>query len=522
MNLAGQDRLDRRVLVIAPTSKDAVTTHRMLESAGIPVDTCSSLDVLVAEMMLGAGVLLIPEEIISISQNRERLAEALDAQPAWSDLPVLLIVRAGAESAVPGEAVRLLGNVTLVERPVRVATLLSAVRTAHRARDRQLQVRDLLEERERSAEALRSADRRKDEFLATLSHELRNPLAPLVTGLHLLNSSGLDISHVRRVAGVMERQLQHLVRLVDDLLEISRITRGLIEIRREPLDLLGAVRHAIDTSRPALDAASHTLVVDLPDKPIPVFGDPVRLTQVFSNLLTNAAKYTNLGGTVWVTAAVRGDTAQVSVRDNGIGISPQQLESVFEMFMQVDRSDRRAQGGLGIGLTLVRSLVGLHGGRVRARSGGLGRGSEFIVELPLLPERITLGGATADPQRLPAQRVLVVDDNRDAADMLAELLRLLGVTAEVANDGAGALEAVAAFHPDVILLDIGMPGMDGYAVAREIRVRPGGNAITIIALTGWGQEQDVEQARAAGFDHHLVKPPDLEKLRRILMHTAAV
>jgi len=522
MTLVGQDRLDRRVLVMAPTGKDSVTTQRMLESAGIPVDTCASLDMLVAEMMLGAGVLLIPEEIITVADNRGRLAGALDAQPAWSDLPVLVIVRSGAESSVQGEAVRLLGNVTLVERPVRVATLLSAIRTAHRARDRQLQVRDLLEERERSAEALRIADRRKDEFLATHSHELRNPLAPLVTGLHLLNSPGIDASRVRRVAGVMERQLQHLVRLVDDLLEISRITRGLIEIRREPLDLLGAVRHAIETSRPALDAAAHTLVVDLPETPIPVFGDPVRLTQVFSNLLTNAAKYTNLGGTVWVAASVRGDTVQVSVRDNGIGISPQQLESVFEMFMQVDRSDRRAQGGLGIGLTLVRSLVALHGGRVEALSAGPGRGSEFIVELPLLPDPIAQGGAAADPQRLPPQRVLVVDDNRDAADMLAELLRLLGVTVEVANDGASALEAVASFRPDVILLDIGMPGMDGYAVAREVRVRPGGRAITIIALTGWGQEQDIAHARDAGFDHHLVKPPDLEKLRRILLHTAVV
>jgi signal transduction histidine kinase len=520
MTPVGQDRLDRRVLVIAPTSKDALTTQRMLESAGIPVDTCHSLDMLVAEMTLGAGVLLVPEEIISVADNRERLAEALDAQPAWSDLPVLVIVRAGAESSVPGEAVRLLGNVTLVERPVRVATLLSAIRTAHRARDRQLQVRDLLAERERSTEALRAADRRKDEFLATLSHELRNPLAPLVTGLHLLRSSGGDASRVRRVAGVMERQLQHLVRLVDDLLEISRITRGLIEIRREPVDLLAAVRHAIDTSRPALDSASHTLVVHLSETSIPVFGDPVRLTQVFSNLLTNAAKYTNQGGTVWVSATTCGDVARVSVRDNGIGISPQQLESVFEMFMQVDRSDRRAQGGLGIGLTLVRSLVALHGGRVEARSAGPGCGSEFIVELPLLPDPIARNGATADPRRLPPQRVLVVDDNRDAADMLAELLRLLGVTVEVANDGAGALDALASFRPDVMLLDIGMPGMDGYAVAREVRVRPGGRAITIIALTGWGQEQDIEHARAAGFDHHLVKPPDLEKLRSILLHTA--
>jgi CheY-like chemotaxis protein len=314
----------------------------------------------------------------------------------------------------------------------------------------------------------------------------------------------------------MERQMQHLVRLVDDLLEVSRITRGLVDIQHEPLDLVFAVRSAIETSRPLLDAAAHTLVVDVPKDPIVVAGDIVRLTQVFANLLTNAAKYTNAGGSIRLSLTRDDEWARVSVRDNGIGIPPAQLDSVFDMFMQVDRSNRRAQGGLGIGLTLVRSLVALHGGRVEAYSRGVGAGSEFVVELPIVPLRVTLSSTPADLTPLPARRILVVDDNRDAAETLSALLTMLGVTVTVVNSGEEALDTVAGFVPDAVLLDIGMPGMDGYAVARAIRARPGGADVLLIALTGWGQDQDIRYARAAGFDHHLVKPPDIDKLRVLL------
>ena len=361
---------DGRVLALVPTSKDASVTRSLLSSTGIPVEICQTFDTLVEELRSGAAAILLPEEAVAPAHNTS-LREILAAQPPWSDLPVLVLTRSGADSADLDEAVRTLGNVTLLERPVRVATLLSAVRTALRARERQYQIRGHLEDRARAEESLRLADQRKDEFLATLGHELRNPLAPLLTGLQLIKLAGLKDPVAARVTAIMERQISHLVRLVDDLLEVSRITRGLIDVQREPLDLGSIVRSAIDTSRPVLDAARHELTVDVPADPIAVAGDAVRLTQVFANLLTNAAKYTNIGGHIWLAVRREGERAIISVRDDGIGIPAAQLGSVFDMFTQVDRSNRRSQGGLGIGLTLVRSLVTIHGGRVEARSPGL-------------------------------------------------------------------------------------------------------------------------------------------------------
>ena len=292
---------------------------------------------------------------------------------------------AGRRLAGIRRAWRTLGNVTLLERPTRVTTLLSAAQTAIRARSRQYQIRGHLAERLKNEQALRSADRRKDEFLATLGHELRNPLAPILNSLEILKLSG-RVRQSAHAAGrrVMERQVHHLNRLVDDLLEVSRITRGIIEVRKEPLDLSAIVKAAIETSRPVLDNLRHELTVDLDAEPMCVGGDPVRLTQVFANLLNNAAKYTNHGGRISISTRREHGEAVVSVKDNGIGIAPNALAQVFDMFMQVDRSTRRSQGGLGIGLTLVRSLVSMHGGTVEARSDGPGHGSEFIVRLPLI------------------------------------------------------------------------------------------------------------------------------------------
>ena len=313
----------------------------------------------------------------------------------------------------------------------------------------------------------------------------------------------------------MDRQVAHLIRLVDDLLEISRITRGIIDIRRGPIDLGMLLRAALDTTRSTIEAAGHELSVNIPNEPIAIEGDSVRLTQVFANLLTNAAKYTNRGGRIEVSAQRVGEQAVVRVRDNGIGILPKHLDSVFEMFMQVDRSSRHSQGGLGIGLTLARSLVAMHGGQITAHSAGPGKGSEFVVNLPALARSDVAPQADAAPARLPARRVLVVDDNRDAADTLSTLLRTLGVTVDVAYSGRAALDAVGTFAPDTVLLDIGMPDMDGYETSRRIRAQYP-NELQLVALTGWGQDEDLRQSRAAGFDHHLVKPPDLERLRAIL------
>jgi two-component system, sensor histidine kinase len=507
---------DRRLLILAATFKDATTTQMLLSPLGVAVTTCRNFDELLKEVDVGCGATLVAEECMSPGQAAS-LQRLLGAQAPWSDLPVLILTRPGADSAAIGDAVRMLGNVTLLERPLRVATLVTAVRTALRARERQYQIREHLAERTAAEESLRLADRRKDEFLATLGHELRNPLAPLLTAVQLLRTAGASDPIVARVCPVMERQISHLVRLVSDLLEVSRITRGLIEVRREPVDLVFLVQSALDTSRPLLDEAGHHVTVELPDEPVIVHGDTVRLTQVFANLLNNAAKYTRAGGNIAVRVTRDAYSATVSVCDDGIGIAAENLVSVFEMFTQVDRSNRLAQGGLGIGLTLVRSLVAMHGGTVQARSEGPGTGSEFTVSLPLIaaiPRRST---PIEQPVLVPQRRILIVDDNRDAADTLGALLTALGATVLVVNSGRAALEQLDAFRPDAAILDIGMPEMDGYEVAQRIRSMNRHRSLLLIALTGWGQESDQRRAHAAGFDHHVVKPPDIAKLRELLV-----
>jgi signal transduction histidine kinase len=515
VNDPGAQRRDGRVLFLAATARDAATTQALLLSAGIAVEICPTLDALVSELGSGAAAVLVHEEAVSRARSAP-LRQLIEAQPAWSDLPVLVLTRPGADSADVDVAIRTLGNVTLLERPLRVATLLSAVRTALRARARQYQIRGYLVEQARAEESLRVADQRKDEFLATLGHELRNPLAPLLTGLELLRLARPQDPVVLRVMAVMERQVSHLVRLVDDLLEVSRITRGVIDVRREPIDLAFIVRAAVETSRPAIEALGHELAVEVPDEAITISGDAVRLTQVFANLLNNAAKYTNGGGHIALTVRRNGEEASIAVRDDGIGIPHDQLSSVFEMFTQVDRSSRRTQGGLGIGLTLVRSLVTMHGGRVEARSEGLDRGSEFIVYLPVLAHRGARAVRQASPAPFPPKRILIVDDNLDAGETLGALLTALGATVSVVQSGRAALERLAAFKPEAVILDIGMPEMDGYEVARHVRRTRDNDGILLIALTGWGQENDQRRARAAGFDHHMVKPPDIDVLRDLL------
>jgi PAS domain S-box-containing protein len=384
-------------------------------------------------------------------------------------------------------------------------------------------------------EALREADRRKDEFLATLAHELRNPLAPLRTGLQVLNMISSQESGVVQTREMMNRQLGQMVRLIDDLLDISRITRGKIELRKERVELAVVIRSAVETSRPVIEQAGHELTVSLPPEPVYLVADATRLAQILLNLLNNAARYTEPGGRIGLTAELaergKGKPAEVVIRvyDNGTGIPPEMLPRIFEMFTQVDRSLERSQGGLGIGLTLVRSLVELHGGTVVAHSNGLGHGSEFVVRLPVAPELIEAAAPTADstaataPRALPlmrssapARRILIVDDNRDSALSLALLLQLGGYQTHTAHDGPAAVDAARAFRPEVALLDIGLPGLNGYEVARRIRKELGLKDAILVALTGWGQDEDRRRAREAGFDHHLVKPVDPQELRALL------
>jgi PAS domain S-box-containing protein len=638
---AAREDLGQRILMLAPTGKDAALTRSILDRAGVACHCCADLPDVCEELERGVGALLMAEEAV-LPNGHRGLVEWLSGQPPWSDLPILVLARPGANSAAVAQSMDLLGNVTVLERPTRVAALVSTVRSALRARQRQYQIRDHLAERERNfetqallaaivtssddaivsktmegiiltwnagaerlfgysaaetigrpitmlipperqheeplllerlgrgeriehyetvriakdgrrldisltlspmrdangtiigaskvardisqrkraEEALRDADRRKDEFLAILAHELRNPLAPIRNSLHILRLTNQHDPAAERVGEMMDRQVNHMVRLVDDLMEVSRITRGKIELRKEPVEVAGVVRSAVETSRPHIEAAGHQLALALPPDPLMLDGDPVRLTQVVANLLNNAAKYTEAGGQIWLTVRREGDRVAISVRDTGRGIPPDMLPRVFELFMQLDRNDAGSQGGLGIGLTLVKNLVEMHGGSVRAHSEGIGRGSEFVVRLPLAatprPEGF-LGPKARSSAVLAPRRVLVVDDNRDAADTMGMLLKLLGADVLVVYNGPDALQAVTTYQPAVVLLDIGMPGMDGYEVARRIRQQPISQDVRLIALTGWGQESDRNRSQAAGFDYHLIKPADVSVLETLLV-----
>jgi PAS domain S-box-containing protein len=369
--------------------------------------------------------------------------------------------------------------------------------------------------------ALLEADRRKDEFLATLAHELRNPLAPIRHAAKVLESAHLEESQRQWGRQVIARQVQRMALLLDDLLDVSRITRGRLELRKDHVDLAVVVGSAVETARPLIEARRHRLEIALPPHPIELEADPLRLSQALSNLLTNAAKYTDPGGRIALRVELAPHGLLIAVRDDGIGLAPGVIPQLFEMFSQVDSALDRAEGGLGIGLALVKGLVALHGGTVEAESAGPGRGSEFRIRLPgsllLVQKPIPVTPAAGPDRRATARhRVLVADDNRDAAEALATLLELDGHEVHVAANGAQALEVGARVLPEVVLLDIGMPGMTGYEAARRIRDEPWGAAVLLIAITGWGQEEDKARARAAGFDHHLTKPVDPEEVTRLL------
>jgi PAS domain S-box-containing protein len=367
---------------------------------------------------------------------------------------------------------------------------------------------------------LQEADRRKDEFLAMLAHELRNPLAPIRNAEQIIRAKGPPVPELQWATGVIDRQVHQMTRLVDDLLDVSRITRGKIELRKEFVDLATIVDTAVEASRPLIEKWGHQLTVTIPSSPIRLEADPPRISQVLSNVLNNAAKYTRHDGRIALTVELQGDHVLIRISDNGIGISAQALPRIFDMFTQEDRSLERAEGGLGIGLTLVKRLVEMHGGTVDARSEGLGKGSEFVVRLPVAidvearsPQRPADGQEAIAPL---ARRILIVDDNYDAADTLGILLGTTGNEVQTAHDGLEAVKKAAAFRPDVVLLDIGLPKLNGYEAARRIRQQEGGADIMLVALTGWGQAEDRRRSAEAGFDHHMTKPVEFNALQKLL------
>lgn len=632
--------LDERILVLMPTARDGVRTRNALAAVDLPCVICRDLPELCTKIAEGAAVALFTEELVS-SRRADDLKTVLSTQPAWSDLPLILIAREGGSCRY--KTLHQSMNVTLVERPVRMRSLISVLRAAMRSRQHQYAVREHLQQAELQAQALREkesrlrfvleaarlgawdlnitagtlecsdmckrifgrpldrpfpyeellsaihpddrglareavaaalrnhsdydveyrviwpnqtvhwilsrgqfenpaaeqlrmsgitldvtmlkqaeadlreADRRKDEFLATLAHELRNPLAPIRNGLQVLrmsNELGAESAEIREL---MERQANHLVHLVDDLMEVSRVSRGKVELRREVIALSVIVESALEMSKAIVDDAEHGLVINLPNEPVLLYGDQVRLSQVIANLLTNAAKYMDIGGRIELSAKLDAGEVEISVRDAGLGIPLDMLPRVFEIFTQMEHTRHHSQGGLGIGLALAKSLVEMHGGTIYATSAGLGKGSTFVVRLPeaASPTDRARPSAEVEPP-LPACNVIILDDTRAALFVLEKLLKAMGQNVKATSSASTALEWAREELPDIIISDIGMPEVDGYEFARRVRAIPELRGTLLVALTGYGQQSDRKRAQEAGFDRHLVKPVSVDELHSLL------
>jgi signal transduction histidine kinase/CheY-like chemotaxis protein len=517
--VASDDRsaLERRVLVLAPSGRDATLACQVLEQAQIAARACEDVGALTAAMDEGAGAALLANEALTPAVIAALTAH-LQEQPAWSDFP-LLIFTARAASAAENrrtlEAFAGLGNVTALERPVHPLTMVSAARAALRARARQYAARAALLDRERDV-------RQRDEFLALLGHELRNPLGALRNASTMVERSGAEVPGLRRPLAIIDRQLRHLTQLVDDLLDVARVTSGKIALKLVPVDLAAAARAMVDEmSKPCRE---RRLQIDMraPRKPVVVMADPVRLDQILTNLLTNALKYTPSEGRIDVSVGVDDGEAVLRVADTGVGLSAEVLPTIFEPFTQAARTLDRSQGGIGLGLSVVRALARLHGGEVAVTSEGLGRGSEFVVRLPHAPgARLAAAGAEAggvassSPVATTPRHILIVEDGADNRESLQELLEAQGHRVDTAIDGERGVEQALAGRPEVALVDIGLPRLDGYEVARRIRGAMG-SKIFLIALTGYGQPDDRARAAAAGFDVHITKPLDFGALERLI------
>ena len=509
--------LEERVLIVAPAGRDGSLLHDALARRGIGVAVCPDVTHLVTEAERGVGTAVLTEEALDVA-SMQALRRMHGEQPAWSDLPLILLVsdRPPYEAqAALGEA-STFGNVTMLDRPVSLIEFQTAIRSALRSRRRQYEIRGYLTE-------LKANSRAKDEFLAMLGHELRNPLAAV---RNAVTTATVDDARRPRALAIADRQLQQLGLLIDDLLDVARVTLGHITLKKERMALPDVLDRVLEAIRPTVEERRQTLVFSPAPERIYLDADPGRVEQIVSNLLTNAAKYTDPGGTIEVGVGRVAGFAEVRVRDTGMGIAPEVLPRVFELFAQAERTLDRAEGGLGVGLTISRNLAQLHGGTIEARSDGLGKGSEFTVRLPALPAVAaaeTTDAPNDDRHRPPsrAKRVLVVDDNADVAESLGMVLEFLGHEVRTVHDGNVAVATARAERPDLMFVDIGLPVMDGYEVARTVRADPTLGDVVLIALTGYGTVEDKARSRAAGFQHHLVKPVNVEVLREVVGGAAA-
>ncbi|HEX3583164.1 MAG TPA: hybrid sensor histidine kinase/response regulator, partial [Thermoanaerobaculia bacterium] len=497
-----------RVLICAPNRRDTDLLSKLLAGAGLRSDTCPDPNTLGQRLRNDALALLITEEAL-VPAVVKAIRAFIDDQPFWSDFPIVVFTGPDSDARYL-ERLDEFGsrsNVTIVDRPVRMKSVISIMQSVARARTRQFEIRDLLAKLEdRIAE--------RDRFLAILGHELRNPLAAIVLAAQLADHDGmLPAEHAERI----ERQAQHLASLVDDLLDLSRITTGKIVLKRSVFDLSHVIAECVKSMQADAGRREIRLTFQPAAEPLVVHADELRVEQIISNLVTNALKYTRRGGHVHVCTERRGEEAAIVVSDSGVGIARERIDTIFELFSQAENAIGRSQGGMGIGLNIVRTLASMHGGSVGAKSDGIEKGSTFTALLPLSsehvapPSRAPRANADGDVALVPSRRIVIVDDNADIRDLLQIKLKKLGHAVETAGDGHAGLERISETHPDIAIIDIGMPGMDGYEVAKRVRAILE-NGILLIALTGFGQADDRDRAAAAGFDEHLTKPIRVEEL----------
>lgn len=504
------DRSDL-LLIAAPVGRDAELMCTQLTAAGMRCVSCKDVHEICLRTAEGAGAIIVTEEAFQAEGARE-LIRTLAAQPPWSEIPVVILTSALPLDLMPKQrAAELLSgrtNVTFVDRPVRIKSLVSAAQWALRARERQYDIRDLMEQLEERVHE-------RDRFLAVLGHELRNPLGAILLASQMNGDDGkLDSEYVE----LIERQSRHLTRLVNDLLDLSRVAAGKIVLKAQRVELRDVLRQTAAVCEPSAKRQGVALNVKLPEKPLLVNADPVRLDQIVGNILTNAIKYTPEGGHVTLILERVGEEAQVRVTDDGVGIAPERIGGIFELFAQAENAIGRAQGGMGIGLALVRNLVHLHQGSVEAKSDGVGKGSEFVVRLPLIEDGaadVPAKPAEQNPMRPAARKIAIVEDNQDVRDLLRLKLTHLGHDVSTARDGEEGLQLVIKERPDFALVDIGLPGIDGFEVAREVRQRIG-NDVVLVAVSGFGQPEDKRRAFDSGFDEHITKPAEVSDIENVL------